>query len=66
MARKRYHVSGTITYSFVGHVDLDAAEGTFEDARTSARDYLHDGCFNGSYQIDDDDIDVDPNAEEIG
>lgn len=66
MAQKRYHVSGTITYSFVGHVDVDAEEGTIEEAAVSARDYLHDGMFMGSYQIDDDDIDVDENAEDIG
>lgn len=66
MAKKRYHVSGTITFNFSGHVDVDADEGTLEEARTLARDHLHDGDFSGSYDINDHDIDVDPNAEEIG
>ncbi len=65
--KKRFHVSGTITYSFIGHVDVDTDtdDDLYVVARRSARDYLHDGLFQGSYDIQEDDIHVDPNAEEI-
>lgn len=56
-ATKTFKASGTITYSWVGEIEVHEEDSNEREVRIRVKDAAADGCFMRSYDLTDIEID---------